>query len=482
MQKIKQFLFKNTSAKQTAMKNTIWLFFGEIIGRILKLAIVVFATRQLGVEGWGVFSYALAFVSLFYVLSDIGINTFITREMSRDSEDKYHYLSSTTIIKLVLMFTFFIVSLLLAPHFQKIRLGLTMIATLSLLNLSDGIKEFMLSINRSRQKMEVEGFSKIIMNSIITVLGIILLIKKATPLSLAIAYATGSIISSFFVFLSIKSEFKNIRWNISKKDLRTIYDFSWPIIIISLFSFIFNIDTIMLGQIKSATDVGLYAASQRLVQFLGIVPGFIAISVFPMLSKNNEDIKKMGYILEKVMTLFILIGLPLTVGGLLFSQKIIVLIFGPAYSAGGPVLGVLMISILATFSNLILTNIIFSKNLQKIFISATSFGVVVNIILNFWLITKYGAIGAGISTMTTQFLITAINWNKLKKIIPFEVLSKLGKIITATVIMTILIVILNTLGMNFILITLIGVVIYALTLHLLKEPSFKEIFELATGN
>ena len=62
MQKIKNFLFKNTNTKQTIAKNTFWLFFGEIIGRILKLGIVVFATRKLGVEGWGLFSYSLAYV------------------------------------------------------------------------------------------------------------------------------------------------------------------------------------------------------------------------------------------------------------------------------------------------------------------------------------------------------------------------------------------------------------------------------------
>jgi len=52
MEKIKNFLFKNTSTKQTVAKNTAWLFIGEMLGRILKLVVIVFATRVLGVNGW----------------------------------------------------------------------------------------------------------------------------------------------------------------------------------------------------------------------------------------------------------------------------------------------------------------------------------------------------------------------------------------------------------------------------------------------
>jgi O-antigen/teichoic acid export membrane protein len=140
MEKIKNFLFKNTSDKQTVVKNTLWLVIGEILGRILKLAVVIFATRILGVSGWGTFSYALAFVSVFYVFGDIGVNTFITREISKGGEDKYQYLSASLLLKLLLLGLSLIASLLLIPHLGNVSFDIKIILALALLNFSDSLR------------------------------------------------------------------------------------------------------------------------------------------------------------------------------------------------------------------------------------------------------------------------------------------------------------------------------------------------------
>jgi len=479
IKRIKNFLFKNTSEKQTVIKNTFWLFTGEIIGRIFKLAVVIYATRELGVEGWGIFSYALAFISFFYILGDFGVNTFITREISKSEENKRKYLGTSFIIKMGLLLILFIFSLLIGPYIGKIKLGLELLTVLSLLYFADSLREFGLSINRALGKMEREAFSKVLLNSIITILGIILVTYKATPLSLAIAYSVGSITATVFVMWSIKKEFNKINWSISKESLKVIYNFSWPIIIISLFSFIFNIDSIMLGQLRSATDVGLYSAAQRIVQFTAIIPAYVAMSIFPLLSKNESDNIRMSNIIEKIMTIIFSIGIPLAIGGLLLSSKLMLFIFGPEYSAGGITLGILMISILASFPNIILTNVIFSKNLQRTFIAATSFGVVVNIILNLLLIPRYGAIGAAVSVTVTQLVIMTINWHKLKKIIPFRVISKIGIIVLSSLIMGVIIILLNRLGANVIITIMTAVIIYTLSLFILKEPALTEMIALA---
>ena len=475
MNKVKKFLFQNTTAKQTVAKNTFWLMAGEVIARLFKLATIVFATRQLGVEGWGIFSYALAFVSFFFVLSDLGVNTFITREMSKDSDDKYQYLSSATIIKFSLMFFFFILAILLAPHFGNIRLGMDMIATISLFSLSDGIKEYVLSINRSFERMEREAFSKIIANCVIMIVGCILLVEKATPLSLAIAYAIGSLIASGYVFWSLRKELSNITFKITKSDFKIIYDFSWPLIIIGLFSFIFSLDSIMLGQMKSASDVGLYAAAQRLVQFTAIVPSFIAISLFPILSRNQADKEKTTNIFEKTMAIIFALGVPMAIGGFLLRDRVIVLIFGPNYLSGALAFGILTLSILASFPNIFLSNVIFSKNLQKIFITATIIGVIVNIILNFALIPRYGATGAAISTTITQLLITTINWHQLKKYVKFNVFKKLGKIFVANILMTVTIILCLAHSVHLIFIVIWALAVYAAALIVLKERLIKDI-------
>ena len=481
MDKIKKFLLHNTNTKQTVIKNTFWLFLGEVVGRIFKLVIIIFATRKLGVEGWGVFSYALAFVSLFFVFGDFGINTFITKEMSKDNENKYKYLATCSIIRIVFQIIFFILAVLLGPILGKIKLGFDIIFVFATFFLFESIREFAMSINRSLQKMETEGFSKMLINLLITVFGLILLFKNANPISLAIAYMLGSIISTIYIVWSIRGEFKKIKWRFSKEHFKIIYNFSWPILIISLFGFLFSLDTIMLGQMKSATDVGLYTTPQRLISFLAIVPGFIGTSIFPILSKNENDVEKLGNIFGKVIKVILSIGIPLTIGGIIFSKQITLLVLGSQYIAAAPVFAVLMISILASFPNIFLINLIFSKNLQRLFIFATSLGVFLNIFLNFFLIPKYGAVGAAISTTIAEFVILGINWRKLKKFIPFSIVPKLGKIFIACIIMTVSIFIFNKIGIYFIINIIIAIAVYILSLKVLKEPVLKEVLELTVN-
>jgi len=472
--KLKNFFLENHNTRQTFIKNTAWLFVGEVLGRLLKLAIVIFATRKLGVEGWGVFSYAMAYVSIFFILGDFGINTFITKEMSKDNSSKYKYLPTAIIIRLFLLGLFFLTAVLIAPNVGKIDLSLGLVLVFAVFSVSESIREFAMSVNRSLQKMEVEGFSKILISLSITVIGIFLLIKNADPISLGIAYMVGSIISTFYILWSIRKELRGLKWSFSKENYKTIYSFSWPIVIMGFFGFLFSLDSIMLGQMKSASEVGLYAMGQRVIALTSIIPGFIASSLLPILSKYENEKEKSGKIFEKIMTIVLAVGIPLTVGGVFFSKEIVMLVFGSDYLAGGPVLQVLMISILATFPNVLLINLIFSKNLQKLFIAATSLGVLLNIGLNFWLIPKYGAVGAAASTVFAEIIIMATNWRRIKKFVPFSVIPKLAKIILATIIMAGLILLLKSFGINFILIIIVSIIIYIVLLKILKEPVFKE--------
>jgi O-antigen/teichoic acid export membrane protein len=478
MKKFQDFLFKNTSTKQTVAKNTVWLFVGEIMGRLLKLAIVVVATRKLGIEGWGVFSYAMAFVGLFFVLGDYGINTFITKEMSKDNSSKYKYLATATIARFSLLFVFFVLALIFAPNFGKIELNFVLVLVFAIFAISESIREFGIAINRSLQKMEVESFSKVLLNLSITSLGLVLLISSPRPLSLAIAYMVGSIITTIYMLWSIKSEFRGIIWKFSKDSFKIILSFSWPIIVIGFFNFLGSLDIIMLGQMKSAVDVGIYTTAQRFVSFVSIIPIFITTSILPILSKYDDNLEHVSKIFEKVMLGLLLFCIPLTVGGIIFSQDILGLVFGVEYIPGTSTMQMLMVSVLAAFPNILLTSLVFSKSLQKIFIPAVAFGAILNIGLNFWLIPKYGAFGAALATTISELLVTVTNWYRVKKYISFSVIPKLGKIILSTIIMTALIFVLDRTNLHFLIILPIGVIVYVLCLKILKEPTLQEVFSL----
>ncbi len=471
MDRIKQFLFKNSTTKQTIAKNTFWLFFGEILGRILKLGIIVFATRTLGTDGWGVFSYALASVSLFYMFSDIGINIFVTRQLSKEGDDRYDYIASAFFLKIAILTISGIVAIVAIPHIGSVALDSNIIVAIVLLNFSDSIREFGLSINRAFLKMEREALVKIVMNGLITLLGIGLLLLKPLPLSLALGYTIGSIIATMMTILLLIPECKKIPFHISLHKIKTIFTFSWPYLATVFFSSaLFTIDSIMLGNMKSTTEVGLYAAAQRFIQFLAVIPLFIGMSLFPILSKNVDDPVTLKQFFEKAMTVVLCIGFPIAIGGALLSHDLMITMFGAAFVQGGIVLTILMFVIFADFPYVILSNVISAKNLQRKFILSTMAGLCINIGLNLYLIPTYGARGAAFATLIAQALIMTINWHLLKRYFSFSVVPKLGKIVLSTLLMACIILICISLGIPLIATIPIAMLVYVGVLYVTNEP------------
>src|SRR3989338_6661756 len=101
--KIRTLLFENQGLKQKIAKNTFWLFFGQIFGRLIRAAIVIYAARILGPASWGAFSYAMSFAAFMSVFSDIGISAIVTKESSRNPELTDRYFSTALGIKLLIL-------------------------------------------------------------------------------------------------------------------------------------------------------------------------------------------------------------------------------------------------------------------------------------------------------------------------------------------------------------------------------------------
>ena len=72
--KIKDLLLNNQGTTQTIAKNTFWLFSGQFFGKLVRIAIVIYAARVLGPASWGAFSYAMSLVAFMIIFSDMGIS------------------------------------------------------------------------------------------------------------------------------------------------------------------------------------------------------------------------------------------------------------------------------------------------------------------------------------------------------------------------------------------------------------------------
>src|SRR3989344_4832399 len=199
MSKLRNFFFANSNTRQTIIKNTFWLFSGEALGRLIKLGLIVYAARELGAEGWGIFAYALSIASLLMIFSDIGIESLVAREISQKKDDHKMFISAAFLLKSIILTISIALVIFVSPFISNITEARELFFIIALIFFFDVVRNMGLAINRVMEKMEREMIIKVIMNFVILGLGIVLLKMNPSPLSLAIAYTAGSGVGALFI-------------------------------------------------------------------------------------------------------------------------------------------------------------------------------------------------------------------------------------------------------------------------------------------
>ena len=480
MEQIKNFLFVNTNTRQTIIKNTFWLFLSEISGRLLKMGLVVYAARVLGASGWGLFSYAISVASLLTMFADIGISDLVIREITQKKEGHQTFISTALLLKIIVLIMSILLVIFISPFISHIPQANSLFFLVALILFFDSMRELGLSINRASEKMERDMVVKVVTNASIFILGVLLLKIKLSPESIALAYAIGSAIGFLSIAIIIRKDLKKLLAKVDLRIFKIIIKTTWPFVFITLIGVIMgNIDIYMLGIWKNAGEIGLYASVQRIQQFIMILPSTIAVAVFPLMSRLvNVDKNQFRIILEKTLSMILLIGIPISLGGILLADQLILKVFGQGYVGAIPIFRVFMLMLLISFPLILLSNAIFAHNKQRSLAPAYSLGILANIIFNLLLIPKFGAVGSAIATLVSTGTITVFIWMKLKTINDFAILKNLKKSFYATLIMAFFIFVFKYLEVGVILNIIVSAIIYLFTLLLLKESIFKDIKEM----
>lgn len=459
-------------------KNVFWLFSGQMLGRITRILIVVYAARILGPASWGAFSYAMGLVAFLTIFTDIGVSAIVTRESAKNPEISNRYFSTAFFLKLVFLIIGAGLLIFGAPYLTNLEEAKALLPLISLVLVFDSLRNFGFAISRANEKMQWEGINEIFTNIAITGLGFWALNISATSQSLTESYVLAVGLGFLLIAWQIRHYFKNIFTHFDWSLIKPILAMAWPFALASsLGAVMINTDLIMLGWLTSAEEVGFYSAAQRPVQLLYVLPTIFAVSLFPTFSRlANQDNAKFKEILETALKVALLAALPITAGGVILGDQLIPLLFGSAYQNAIPAFQILVLTVLIVFPSAIISNAIFSYNQQKKFVTFSSLGAAGNVLFNFLLIPSFGITGCAISTIFTQLIANGFIWKKMKEVNSFQIFNQLKKIAIATTVMAGTLWLFKDLGLNAILNTLLAFPIYFGTLKVLRE----ELLDKAT--
>lgn len=476
--KLKSFFLENKTLTQTVAKNTAWLSISTVISRGVRALLVLYAARVLGTEGYGVFSYAMSLAGFFTIFSDIGLSPLLTREAVKQPEKIRAYLSTTLFLKLIILVATLVVGLIFAPMTVTISAAKPLVPLALFLLIFDNFRSFGFSIVRAQNRMEIEAVLSAITDILITALSLTVLFVTPGPWTLSLAYVLGSALGTLLVFWVIRKYLTGLSKHFDQTLIRPILTAAWPFAIMGVLgAFMINIDTIIIGWLSSAHELGLYSAAQRIPLLLYVLPSLLASSTFPIFSRlaHNQELDRAREVMETSFKSIMLIALPLAVGGMVLAKPLTLLLFGSAYEQAWPTLALLMFTILIVFPSTLISNAIFAYDKQKSFIFSTSIGGGTNIVLDLILIPIFGIAGSAIATIISQILVNGLNLKTLKKFLNFK-LSGIGKMFLSTLVMGSIVFLLNFYNLHVLPSIFLGSLIYLGLLISFKEPLLQKIW------
>ena len=461
---------------QRIAKNTAALFAAQFVVSILGLVLSIFIARNLGDVIFGKYSFALAFVAIFAVFSDLGYNTLLIREVARDKSQASKYLNNVISMRALLSLVLFAliavtINLMGYPADTKNVVYLFGIYTL-LVSFSAVFKVTF----RAFERMEYEAGITIFANIIRVSLGLLVLFLGYGLIELALVFLFSGVLDLLFGFLVCESRFVKPKIELDFDFWKSTIKIALPMGMLSLFALIYiRIDTIMLSMMKGDAVVGWYNAAYNLVLAFTPIPQLFMNALFPLMSSyfvSSKDSLKIAY--EKSFKYLFILGLPLAVGITLLAERFILLFYGEQFYPSIIALQILAWDILLIFSYMCFAFILASIDKQNQMAVIAGCAALINVILNLFLIPSFSYVGAAIATIVTETILITLYFMLISRSFYKLPISKiLIRPLIACLIMGLFIY--YFININLILLILLAVLVYFISLYFVKGFSKEDL-------
>lgn len=397
-------------------KNLTYNIAYQILSMILPLITTPYIARVIGPEGLGIQSYTYSIVSYFVLFAMLGINNYGNRSIAivRDNKDKLNKTFSSIyafqiIMSLIIGIIYIIYVIFIAKYYKMFFIiqGLYIIGALLDINwFFFGLEEFKLTVIRN------------IIIKILSVFCVFIFVKDTSDIYMySLILALSTLLSQLILWKFIKKHvsFKKVTFKEIFNHFKPLVILFIPVIAISLYKIM---DKIMLGSISNVTQVGFYENSEKIISIpMGIITalGTVMLPKMANLESKRDNKQSQRYFSMSIQfIMFIAFG---AMFGLVAISKVFIPIFlGEEFNYCINLVSLLAFNIpFLAWANVIRTQFLIPKSKDNIYIISTILGAIVNLITNLLLITKYGALGAGIGTLFAEVTVAIYQTIMIRK-------------------------------------------------------------------
>jgi len=388
------------------LANTAYRAIADIGSKLVSVAFFVAIARLLGDEGFGVFTFGLAYASIVTVLAGFGQDAVMTKAVAREPWRVHEYFANAALLKLLLTIPILGLGAVLGT-----LLGMEPTVRDASLLLGLGVAAELLTntcfaVFSAHERL---GFMPVVLvfQRVVTAsLGITAMLLGAKVVAVAGIYAFGAL-AAFGLALTL----------VSRGIVRPRFDLRprrWGPLMVAAFPFgvalvlqvvLFRADAAILKLLEPVSVVGQYGAAYRLFESTLFLGWAVGAAIFPVLARVSGHWEAARAVVERGLKLVVASTLPVSVGAALVGGSVIRLLYGDEFSSSGTALAILAPTIVLASMNHVAGLLLLAANRQRYI--ATVYGIlaVENIAANFVLIPWLSLNGAALNTTLTEVML-----------------------------------------------------------------------------
>lgn len=392
-------------------KNTSSLFSAHLIGRLGSLVITIWLMPRYFTESeLGGYFVAIALTNLIAILTELGLQNPLIREMTLHPQQTRHYLGNSLIVRSILSIVAYGI-MIISGVFLYPPIIVKMIVFLGLAEIVNSLAQLYRCVFRAHEEMKYEAFTVIAERGAFLVIGGGAILRGYGLIPVCQVMLAASCINLILGVGLTRFRFTQLRFQPSREIVKVLMQQALPFAVGNLFHLLyFRVDAILLSKLSSeGVDANTwYGLAYTIVIAFTTLPGaFMMGAMFPVLSRAWEREKgRFPGAYAFGMRWMVLSGFPLAVGLSILSPEITAVLFS-TYTpdqvakvsealqwlswAGG--------LIFLTTAVLAVLRATDKRRAFSVLMGATA---LLNICLNLYLIPRFSHVGAAIAMVISE--------------------------------------------------------------------------------
>lgn len=412
-------------------KGSAGVLFLQVAGIFFSLVISMLLTRALGLEQFGLYSYVLALINILVIPAQFGVGTLIVRETAKsEAKEEWGMIKGIWIwssrISLAISCLLIFSSILYYSYFST-----NTSSTVKAVFISGCLLIPLISLNSLREAA-LRGLRRVVLaqlpdsvlRSTLLILLILAFMQMNKNFLSAKTVISLNVISTFAAFLFGVYLLKIVSPPsiAACRDPKYMHkDWLLSVLPLSLIEGVNIInaqtDIVMLGIFGTMADVGIYKVAFQGAFFTTLGLTAISTAATPYFSKYHAegDLYSLAKTASNCARGSMILALPVFILFCFLGDVILGLLFGQEFKSAYRVLLILSAIQLINAAFGASGRILNMCSYEKDTLLGMSLAAVMNIVLNYLLIPKYGAIGAAIGTGMAILFKNFILWFRVYK-------------------------------------------------------------------